>query len=109
VQFGATTFTPRLNLFRDAPIVWHAFSFFTAVIAFSFTAAIQIGSAAETTALVPIIVGIAVLGAITLLRILQTSAFKSIQLASILQQLTQRGRDGFWWTRRSADAAPVCG
>src|SRR5687768_3133442 len=25
VQFGTTTFTPRLNLFRDAPIVWHAF------------------------------------------------------------------------------------
>jgi uncharacterized membrane protein len=93
VQFGATTFTPRLNLFRDAPIVWHAFSFFTAVIAFSFTAAFQIGSAAETTALVPIILGIAVLAAITLLRVLQTSAFKSIQLASILQQLTQRGRD----------------
>src|SRR5438067_1575224 len=28
VQFGAITFTPRLNLFRDAPIVLHAFSFF---------------------------------------------------------------------------------
>lgn len=23
VQFGSTTFTPRLNLFRDDPIVWH--------------------------------------------------------------------------------------
>ena len=25
VQFGSTTFTPRLNLFYTAPIVWHAF------------------------------------------------------------------------------------
>jgi uncharacterized membrane protein len=23
VQFGSTTMTPRLNLFRDDPIVWH--------------------------------------------------------------------------------------
>jgi hypothetical protein len=37
VQFGSTTFTPRPNLFRDAPIVWHAFGFFTGIIVFSFT------------------------------------------------------------------------
>jgi hypothetical protein len=24
VQFGSTTFTPRLNLLRDSPIVWPA-------------------------------------------------------------------------------------
>jgi uncharacterized membrane protein len=99
VQFGSTTFTPRLNLFRDDPIVWHTFSFFTAVIVFSFTAAFQIGSAPETTTLVPIILGLLVVGAITLLRILLTTAFRSIQLASVLQQLAQRGReviDGFY-------------
>ena len=38
VQFGTTTFTPRLNLFRDAPIVWHAFGFFAGIMVFSFTA-----------------------------------------------------------------------
>ena len=93
IQFGSTTFTPRLNLFRDAPVVWHAFSFFTAVIVFSFTAAFQIGSASNTTALVPIILGIAVLVALTLLRVLQNTAFRSIQLAAILQQLSERGRE----------------
>src|SRR5271156_2014194 len=31
VQFGTTTFTPRPNLFRHAGIVWHAFSYFSAV------------------------------------------------------------------------------
>lgn len=29
VQFGTTTLTPRLNLFRDDPIVWRSFSYFT--------------------------------------------------------------------------------
>ena len=93
VQFGSTTFTPRLNLFRDDPIVWHAFSFFTAVIVFAFTALFEIGSASETTLLVPIVLGIAVLAAIALLRSLQTAAFRSIQLASILDQVGRRGRE----------------
>jgi uncharacterized membrane protein len=30
VQFGSTTLTPRLNLFRDDPLVWRAFGFFIA-------------------------------------------------------------------------------
>jgi hypothetical protein len=68
VQFGSTTFTPRLNLFRDDPIVWHASSFFTAVIVFTFTAAFEIGNASGTTVLVPIVRGMAVLVAIALLR-----------------------------------------
>jgi uncharacterized membrane protein len=93
VQFGSTTFTPRLNLFRDDPIVWHAFSFFTAVIVFAFTAVFEIGAASDTTVLVPIVLGIAVLVAIALLRSLQAAAFRSIQLASILEQLSRRGRE----------------
>ena len=93
VQFGSTTYTPRLNLFRDNPIVWHAFSFFTAVIVFAFTAAFQVGSESKTTLLVPISVGIAVLVAITVMRALQNAAFKSIQLASILEQISKRGHE----------------
>jgi uncharacterized membrane protein len=93
VQFGSTTYTPRLNLFRDDPIVWRAFSFFTAVIVFSFTAAFAIGTDPHTTLLVPIAAGVAVLIAIGLLRSLQAAAFRSIQLASILDQVSRRGRD----------------
>jgi uncharacterized membrane protein len=92
VQFGSTTFTPRLNLFRDAPIVWHAFSFFTAVIVFAFTAAFAIRTDSNTTLLVPIALGIAVLVAIGLLRSLQAAAFRSIQLSWILAQVSRRGR-----------------
>jgi uncharacterized membrane protein len=93
VQFGSTTYTPRLNLFRDNRIVWHAFAFFTGVIVFAFTAVFEVGAAKETTLLVPIILGIAVLVAVTLMRGLYTAAFKSIQLASILEQLGGRGRE----------------
>jgi uncharacterized membrane protein len=93
VQFGATTYTPRLNLFRDDPIVWHAFSFFTAVIVFAFTAALKVGSESKSTLLVPIVLGISILVAVTLMRGLQTAAFKSIQLASILEQLSRRGHE----------------
>ena len=93
VQFGATTYTPRLNLFRDDPIVWRAFSFFTGVIVFAFTAVFEIGAKSGTSVLVLIILGLAVLVAITLMRALQNAAFKSIQLASILDQLGRRGRE----------------
>jgi Predicted membrane protein (DUF2254) len=72
--------------------VWHDFSFFTAVIVFALTAVFAIGSASQTTLLVPIVLGIATFAAIALLRSLQTAAFRSIQLASILEQVSQRGR-----------------
>ena len=49
VQFGTTTFTPRLNLFRDAPIGWHAFGHYAGIMVFSFTAAFSIGGARSST------------------------------------------------------------
>jgi uncharacterized membrane protein len=93
VQFGSTTFTPRLNLFRDAPIVWHAFSFFTAIIVFSFTAAFSTGGNDRVSGLVPIALMVFLLTALGLFRALQTSAFRSVQLAFVLTQVRRRGRE----------------
>jgi uncharacterized membrane protein len=93
VQFSSTAFTPRLNLFRDSPIVWHAFSFFTSVIVFAFTAAFAIGKDPQTTLLVPIIATLLVLVAIGMFRSLQASAFRSIQLASTLSSVARRGTE----------------
>jgi uncharacterized membrane protein len=93
VQYSSTAFTPRLNLFRDSPIVWHAFSFFTSVIVFAFTAAFAIGKDPETTLLVPIVTILLVLVAIGMFRTLQTSAFGSIQLASTLSAIARRGTE----------------
>jgi uncharacterized membrane protein len=109
VQFGTTTFTPRLNLFRDSPIVWHGFSFFTGVIVFVFTAALAIGKDGQTTLLVPIAVMVAVLVAIAVFRRLQASAFQSIQLASTLAAVARRGRevvDGMYPDPIGAGSAP---
>ena len=109
VQFGTTTFTPRLNLFRDSPIVWHGFSFFTGVIVFSFTAALAIAKDEQTTLLVPIAVMVAVLVAIGVFRALQSSAFRSIQLASTLAAVARRGRevvDGMYPDPIGAGSAP---
>jgi uncharacterized membrane protein len=93
VQFGSTTFTPRLNLFRDAPIVWHAFGFFTGVLVFAFTAAFSIGKDDHTSGLVPIALVVALLASLAVFRTLQAGAFKSVQLASTLAQVTERGRE----------------
>jgi uncharacterized membrane protein len=93
VQFSSTTFTPRLNLFRDSPIVWHAFSFFTSVIVFAFTAAFAIGKDTQTTILVPIITTVVILVAIGVFRSLQGSAFRSIQLAWTLSAVARRGSE----------------
>ena len=93
VQFGSTAFTPRLNLFRDSPIVWHAFGFFTGVLVFSFTAAFSIGKDDQTSGLVPIALVLGLIATLAVFRALQAGAFKSVQLASTLAQVTKRGRE----------------
>jgi uncharacterized membrane protein len=107
VQFGTTTFTPRLNLFRDAPIVWHAFGYFAGIMVFSFTAAFSIGAGDEQiTGLVPIMLAVMLLAALALFRRLQTTAFQSIQLASTLGQVADRGREVIDHLYSPADRTP---
>ena len=93
VQFGSTTFTPRLNLFRDAPIIPHSFGFFTAIATFSLTCLFTIGQDGNTSGLVPIVAIVGLLAGIALFRVLQGEAFASIQLATALEQVTSRGRE----------------
>ena len=93
VQFSSTTFTPRLNLFRDAPIVWRGFAFYTGVVVYAFTAALRIGHEEQTPVAVPLLAFTGVIISIWVYRRLQTSAFTWIQLASALAQVEARGRD----------------
>jgi uncharacterized membrane protein len=93
VQFGSTTFTPRLNLFRDDPIVWRTFALYAGVVVYSFTAALVIGRDEHTSGAVPIVAFSGVLASLILYRRLQLNAFKSIQLASTLAQVARRGRE----------------
>jgi uncharacterized membrane protein len=111
VQFATTTFTPRLSLFRDDPIVWRAFAFYTAVVVYSLTAALVIGQDETTSGIVPIVAFVAILAAIVVYRRLQMGAFKSIQLASALAQVARRAReviDGLYVAQASV-CAPVEG
>ena len=93
VQFGTTTFTPRLNIFRDSPIVWHSFGFFTGVLVFCFTAAFALADEEKVSGAVAIFGVLLMLAALAVFRALQTSAFQSIQLASALTQVGGRGRE----------------
>jgi uncharacterized membrane protein len=91
VQWSHSMFTPRLNLFRDHPAVWHAFGFFTAVFVFAITAAFSLDDGAATSALVPLTATLLVLVAVGLFRILLTTAFSSIQLGATLHTVAGRG------------------
>ncbi|MBV9918123.1 MAG: DUF2254 domain-containing protein [Solirubrobacterales bacterium] len=93
VQFGSTTFTPRLNLFRDASIVRRAFALYAGVVIYSFTGSLVIGREEKTSGVVPIVAFVGVLASLIVYRELQMKAFKSIQLASTLAQVARRGRE----------------
>uniref|UniRef100_A0AAU2JSZ3 DUF2254 domain-containing protein n=1 Tax=Streptomyces sp. NBC_00049 TaxID=2903617 RepID=A0AAU2JSZ3_9ACTN len=90
VQFSASTFTPRLGLFRDEPIVWRAFAFTVGVFVFSITAGLVIGAREDVSVLVPCVAMVFTLVALALMRTLQTKAFVSIQLAHSLTAIAAR-------------------
>jgi uncharacterized membrane protein len=92
VQFGATNWTPRLNLFRDNPIVWRSFAYLTGVIVWSATAALVTSSRDEVSVVVPITALLSVLVALTVFRAVQMEAFRSIQLAPTTAAVVTRGR-----------------
>jgi uncharacterized membrane protein len=91
VQWGHSMFTPRLNLFRDHPVVWHAFGLFTAVFVFAVAAAFSLENGAAASALVPWTAVLLVVVAVGLFRILMTMAFNSIQLGPTLSAVAARG------------------
>ena len=92
VQWAFSSLSPRLNLFRDDPIVWRTFAFAVGVFVFSVTAALVIGDQQKVSVIVPAAEVVAVLAAIAMIRALQAKAFASIQLAPTLSALAGRGR-----------------
>jgi uncharacterized membrane protein len=92
VQWAFSSLSPRLNLFRDDPIVWRTFGLAVGVFVFSVTAALVIGNDTEVSVIVPAAEVAGVLAAIALIRALQVKAFASIQLAPTLSAIAARGR-----------------
>ena len=93
VQWAFSSLSPRLNLFRDDPIVWRTFGLAIGVFVYSVTAALVIGNAPEVSVIVPAAEVTGVLAALAMIRTLQVKAFASIQLAPTLSAIAAQGRD----------------
>src|SRR5690242_6820035 len=92
VQWAFSSLSPRLNLFRDDPIVWRTFGLAVGIFVFSVTAALVIGNDPEVSVIVPATEVAGVLAALALIRALQVKAFASMQLAPTLSAIAARGR-----------------
>ena len=119
VQWAFSSLSPRLNLFRDDPIVWRTFGLAVGVFVFSVTAALVIGNDPEVSVIVPATEVAGVLASLALIRTLQVKAFASIQLAPTLSAIAAHGREiiddlyprlgtGGRPRRAAAAAAPGC-
>ena len=75
VQWAFSSLSPRLNLFRDDPIVWRTFGLAIGVFVFSVTAALVIGNDPTVSVIVPVAEVVAVLAALAMIRALQVKAF----------------------------------
>jgi uncharacterized membrane protein len=71
--------------------VAHGFAFFTSIVVFCFTAALA-RSGPEETILVPIFLMALLLASLIVFRLILSAAFRSIQLAAVLEQVKGRGR-----------------
>ncbi|WP_328319787.1 DUF2254 family protein [Streptomyces sp. NBC_00388] len=91
VQWAHTSFTPRLTLFREAPIVWRTFAFAIGLTVYCVTAALAIGSRSRVSVALPILTAVLLLSMLALLRVLQLRALVSIELAPVLRVITERG------------------
>ena len=92
VQWAFGSLSPRLNLFRDDPIVWRTFGFAIGVFVFSVTAALAVGNDQRVSVIVPVAEGIAMLVTLILIRTLLVRAFAAIQLAPALSAIAAQGR-----------------
>jgi uncharacterized membrane protein len=92
VQWSATSFSPRLRLFRGDPLVWRTFAFAIGIFVYCTTAALASAGQSRVSVVVPGTAIVGVLAAIALIRQLQIRAFLSLQLAYVLEAVSTEGR-----------------
>jgi len=93
VQFAATAQSPRLHLFRDNPLVWHALGLVLGVMVYATTCVVVTANDPTTSVLVPISVIVLVVLAVAITRRLQLDALRSVDLATTLRRVTMRTRN----------------
>ncbi|MFC9767721.1 DUF2254 family protein [Rhodococcus jostii] len=95
VQWIADTFTPRLTLFGDSPLVRRTFGFTVGVTVFCITIAVDNGirGRTEVSVVVPAIAILLLVIVVALVRTLLLRAFTNIQLAHNLSAIATLGRE----------------
>ncbi|MFD9613213.1 DUF2254 family protein [Streptomyces sp. NPDC059083] len=92
VQWAAGNFSHRLLLFRSDPVVWRVFALVVGLLVYSVTATLAIGAHRTASVAVPTTALVLTGAALVLVRRLQLTALRSIQLAHVLADVRQRGR-----------------
>jgi uncharacterized membrane protein len=92
VQWSASSFTPRLRLFRGDPLVWRTFAFAIGVFVYCATAALASANQSRVSVVVPGTAIVGVLATVAFIRQLQVRAFLSLQLAHVLEAVSTEGR-----------------
>ncbi len=108
-QWAFGSLSPRLNLFRDDPIVWRSFGLAIGVWVFSVTAALAIGNDPKVSIVVPAVEVVAALVTLAVVRTVVVRAFSSIQLAPALSAIAAQGRntiDDLYYLARTGDPSP---
>ena len=109
VQFAATAQSPRLNLFRDNRLVWHTLGLIVGILVYATTCALVASADDTVTVLVPISVVVLALVAVAVTRQLQLDALRSVQLSTVLDEITGRCRaviDGLYPAPFAEQAPP---
>ena len=109
-QWAFGSLSPRLNLFRDDPIVWRTFGLVIGVWVFSVTAALAIANDPKVSVIVPVAEVVTVLVTLALIRTMVVKAFASIQLAPALSAIAAQGRttiDDLYRRPRTGDKPPA--
>lgn len=92
VQYGNTALSPRLNLFRDSPLIWHAFGVFVGVFVFCATSAVALSGQSSVPLLIPALTVLLIVVCLVIMRRLQFNAFRSLQLGDALSDISAMGR-----------------
>nr|WP_281497367.1 DUF2254 family protein [Ornithinimicrobium sp. F0845] len=113
IQYGNTSVSPRLTIFRDDPMVWHTFGFFTAVFAYCLVAGMITGTGDDTvTILVPAVAITLLVASLAMSRAIQLRALRLLQFNSIMEEVRTRGQEvitSLYKTAFHSDAADQAG
>lgn len=109
-QFAMTSQSPRLNLFRRDRLVVHCFGLLAGNLLFDVSAALAAIQMQRVSIAVPVTAIALLLFGLVMLRYVQVSAFRAVQLSPILHQIAHRGRaslDAIYPPRAVPDSEPA--